>query len=396
MIATENLVKITDLDLADRIVLIRSDLNVPLENGKVTSDQRIIASMETIRMAISSGAGVILLSHLGRPQAGLLDERFSLAPIADRLSKLLSRDIRFERNWLDGIEISAGEVVLCENVRFNIGELENNINLSKKMATLADIFVMDAFGTAHRAHASTEGMFRYAPVVCAGPLLVKELDALYRSFQAPTRPLIAIVGGSKVSTKLMALDFLTGIVDHLIIGGGIANTFIAASGYSIGKSMHEEDLIPEASRLLKDAKKNNKNIPLPIDVVVAKSCTAEASTMVKSLETVEDDELILDIGPRTVASYSELILEAGTIVWNGPIGVFEIPAFSVGTQALASAVGSSQAFSIVGGGDTLAAVEMFDLAQKMSYLSTGGGAFLEFMEGRNLPAVTVLEDRAID
>tara|TARA_B100000029_G_scaffold490981_1_gene550621 strand:+ start:140 stop:1330 length:1191 start_codon:yes stop_codon:yes gene_type:complete len=396
MIATENLVKITDLDLADRIVLIRSDLNVPLENGKVTSDQRIIASMETIRMAISSGAGVILLSHLGRPQAGLLDERFSLAPIADRLSKLLSRDIRFERNWLDGIEISAGEVVLCENVRFNIGELENNINLSKKMATLADIFVMDAFGTAHRAHASTEGMFRYAPVVCAGPLLVKELDALHRSFQAPARPLIAIVGGSKVSTKLMALDFLTGIVDHLIIGGGIANTFIAASGYSIGKSMHEGDLIPEARRLLKDAKKNNKNIPLPIDVVVAKSCTAEASTMVKSLETVEDDELILDIGPRTVASYSELILEAGTIVWNGPIGVFEIPAFSVGTQALASAVGSSRAFSIVGGGDTLAAVEMFDLAQKMSYLSTGGGAFLEFMEGRNLPAVTVLEDRAID
>ena len=396
MIATENLVKITDLDLADRIVLIRSDLNVPLENGRVTSDQRIIASMETIRMAISSGAGVILLSHLGRPQAGLLDEKFSLAPIADRLSKLLNRDIRFERNWLDGIEISTGEIVLCENVRFNIGELENNINLSKKMATLADIFVMDAFGTSHRAHASTEGMFRYAPVVCAGPLLIKELDALYRSFQTPARPLIAIVGGSKVSTKLMALDFLTGIVDHLIIGGGIANTFIAASGYPIGKSMHEEDLIPEARRLLKDAKKNNKNIPLPIDVVVAKSCTAEASTMVKSLETIEDDELILDIGPRTVASYSELILEAGTIVWNGPIGVFEIPAFSVGTQALASAVGSSQAFSIVGGGDTLAAVEMFDLAQKMSYLSTGGGAFLEFMEGRKLPAVTVLEDRAID
>jgi len=396
MIATENLVKITDLDLADRKVLIRADLNVPVENGRVISDQRIVSSMETIRMAVSNGARVILLSHLGRPNPGCVDEEFSLAPVADRLSKLLNRDIRFEKNWLDGIKVARGEVVLCENVRFNVGELENNTNLSKKMAALADIFVMDAFGTAHRAHSSTEGMFRYAPVACAGPLLIKELDALNRSFQAPARPLIAIVGGSKVSTKLMALDFLSKIVDHLIIGGGIANTFIAAAGYPIGKSMYEETLIPEARRLLTDAKKINKNIPLPIDVVVAKSCTPAASTMVKTLETVEDDDLILDIGPRTASSYSKLILEAGTIVWNGPIGVFEIPAFSSGTRALASAISNSQAFSIVGGGDTLAAVEMFDVAQKMSYLSTGGGAFLEFLEGRKLPAVTVLEDRTGD
>lgn len=395
MTTNNNVIKMTDLDLSDKKVLIRADLNVPLEDGKVVSDQRIVAALQTIRLAISGGGRVILLSHLGRPEEGIISEKYSLAPIALYLSTLLDAKVRFIRDWLDGVEVAQGEVVLCENVRFNVGEINNSRELSKRMAVLADIFVMDAFGAAHRAQASTEGVARYAPIACGGSLLIKELDALSRSLRAPKRPLVAIVGGSKVSTKLMVLDSLSSVVDHLILGGGIVNTFIAAAGHKIGKSMHEGELVPKARRLLTEAEKRNTNIPLPSDVIVAKTCTASAETAVKTLNEISDDDLILDIGPKTALNFADMIKAAGTVVWNGPVGVFELPPFSGGTRELAVAVGESQAFSIVGGGDTLAAVEAFNVTDKISYLSTGGGAFLEYLEGRTLPAVAILEERAI-
>ena len=394
MTTNNNVIKMTDLDLSDKKVLIRVDLNVPLEDGKVVSDQRIVAALQTIRLATSGGGRVILLSHLGRPEEGIFSEKYSLAPIALHLSTLLDVEVRFISEWLDGVEVAQGEVVLCENVRFNVGEINNSRELSKRMAALADIFVMDAFGAAHRAQASTEGVARYAPVACGGSLLIKELDALSRSLRAPKRPLVAIVGGSKVSTKLRLLDSLSSVVDHLILGGGIVNTFIAAAGHKIGKSMHEGELVPKARRLLNEAEKRNTNIPLPFDVVVAKTCTASAETAVKTLNEISDDDLILDIGPKTALNFADMIRAAGTVVWNGPVGVFELPPFSGGTRELAAAVGESQAFSIVGGGDTLAAVEAFNVTDKISYLSTGGGAFLEYLEGRTLPAVAILEERA--
>ena len=394
MTTNNNVIKMTDLDLSDKKVLIRADLNVPLADGKVVSDQRIVAALQTIRLAISGGGRVILLSHLGRPEEGIFSEKYSLAPIALHLSTLLDVKVHFISDWLDGVEVAQGEVVLCENVRFNVGEINNSRELSKRMAALADIFVMDAFGAAHRAQASTEGVARYAPVACGGSLLIKELDALSRSLRAPKRPLVAIVGGSKVSTKLMVLDSLSSVVDHLILGGGIVNTFIAAAGHKIGKSMHEEELVQKACRLLTEAEESNTNIPLPCDVIVAKTCTASAETAVKTLNEISDDDLILDIGPETALNFAKLIRAAGTVVWNGPVGVFELPPFSGGTRELATAVGESKAFSIVGGGDTLAAVEAFNVTDKISYLSTGGGAFLEYLEGRTLPAVAILEERA--
>ena len=394
MIATDNVLKMTDLDLSGQKILIRSDLNVPLVDGKVGSDQRIRAALETINLATSQGGRIILMSHLGRPEEGVFSDEFSLAPIARHMSTLLNQEILFVTDWLDGIDVSKGEIVLCENVRFNVGELQNSKQLSKRMAALTDIFVMDAFGTAHRAQASTVGVARYAPLACAGPLLIKELEALGRSLRAPERPLVAIVGGSKVSTKLKVLESLTTVVDQLILGGGILNTFIAAAGYRIGKSMHEPELIPSARRLLSEAEKNKKRILLPIDLVVGKTCTASAKASIKEIGDIAHEDLILDIGPKTALKYTEIVKKAGTIVWNGPVGVFELPPFSEGTRKLAVAVGESQAFSVAGGGDTLAAVEAYNVANQISYLSTGGGAFLEFLEGRKLPSVAILEDRA--
>ena len=394
MTITDNLIKMTNLDLSDRKVLIRMDLNVPIDDGKVVSDQRILASLETIRAAVSAGGRVMLLSHLGRPEEGVFSETFSLAPIAICLSTLLGREIRLVKDWLNGVTVPQGEIVLCEYVRFNVGELNNSVALSKKMAALTDIFVMDAFGTAHRAQASTEGVARYAPISCAGPLLIKELEALRQALREPKRPLVSIVGGSKVSTKLTVLESLSRIADQLILGGGILNTFISAAGYRVGKSLYEETFIPEARRLLAQMGKGINKILLPSDVVVAKSCSVSADTAIKRINDISSDDLILDIGPETADNYGSMIRAAGTIVWNGPVGVFEFPPFSEGTRKLAVAVADSAAFSIVGGGDTLAAVEKYNVADQISYLSTGGGAFLEFLEGRHLPAVAILEERA--
>ena len=336
----------------------------------------------------------MLLSHLGRPKEGEFSEVFSLAPVARHLSTLLDRDVRLAKDWLGGMPLSEGDVVLCENVRFNAGERDNSIGLSKKMAALTDVFVMDAFGTAHRAQASTEGVARYAPIACAGPLLVRELEALHQALKTPQRPLLSIVGGAKVSTKFTVLESLSRFVDQLIPGGGIANTFLAAAGYDVGKSLHEKALIPEARRLLTQAETRGNSISLPTDVVVAKACSASADTTIKQIQEVAKDDLILDIGPDTADDYASMIRAAGTIVWNGPVGVFELEPFSEGTRKLASAVARSRAFSIAGGGDTLAAVERYNVESQISYLSTGGGAFLEFLEGRQLPAVAILEERA--
>jgi phosphoglycerate kinase len=392
-IKSADLVKMVDLDLSDKKVLIREDLNVPIRDGKILSDQRIVAVLPTIRSALSLGGRVMLLSHLGRPKEGQVSTGFSLAPVAGRLSELLDREVRFVRDWLNGVTISEGDIVLCENVRFNAGELDNSIELSKKMAALTDVFVMDAFGTAHRAQASTEGVARYVPIACAGPLLVRELEALHQALKAPLRPLLSIVGGAKVSTKLSVLESLSGVVDQLIPGGGIANTFLAAVGYDVGKSLHEKTLIPEAKRLLTRAEKKGNSISLPSDVVVAKECSASAEASIKGVREIAKDDLILDIGPDTADEYASLIRSAGTIVWNGPVGVFELEQFSKGTQKLASVIAHSPAFSIAGGGDTLAAVERYNVGDQISYLSTGGGAFLEFLEGRQLPAVAILEKR---
>ena len=386
--------RMVDLDLSGKRVLIRQDLNVPVKNGKVTSDLRIQASIPTIEKALAAGAAVMLLSHLGRPVEGQYDEASSLKPVAERLSTLLGKPVRLEKDWLDGIVIAPGEVVLCENVRFNAGEEKNSDELGKKMAALCDVFVMDAFGTAHRAQASTHSVAKFAPVVCAGPLLASELDALGKALETPAKPLVAIVGGSKVSTKLTVLKSLSEKVDQLIVGGGIANTFIAAAGFPVGKSLYEVDLIEEAQRLIAAAKQAGSDIPIPVDVVCAKEFSETAIATIKKVEDVEADDLILDIGPDTAKQYAELLKSAGTIVWNGPVGVFEIEQFSHGTQTLATAIAESSAFSIAGGGDTLAAIDKYGINDQVSYTSTGGGAFLEFLEGKELPAVAILKSRS--
>ena len=386
--------KMADLDLSGKRILIRQDLNVPVKDGQITSDIRIRASLPAIELALDAGAAVMLMSHLGRPAEGEFDSAVSLQPVATRLSELLGKPVRLEKDWIDGIEINPGEVVLCENVRFNVGEKKNSPELGKKMAALCDIFVMDAFGTAHRAQASTHGVAKYAPVACAGPLLAGELEALGKALDNPQRPMAAIVGGSKVSTKLTVLESLSGVVDQLIPGGGIANTFIAASGYNVGKSLYEEDLVPEAKRLMDAAKAKGGEIPVPTDVVVGKEFSESAEAVVKQVADVADDDMIFDIGPETAARFGEMMKSAGTIVWNGPVGVFEFDQFGAGTKTLGEAIAESAAFSIAGGGDTLAAVDKYGIEGKVSYISTGGGAFLEFLEGKELPAVAMLEERA--
>ncbi|MGJ0429322.1 phosphoglycerate kinase [Methylobacter sp.] len=386
--------RMVDLDLSGKRVLIREDLNVPVKNGKVTSDIRIRASLPTIQKALEGGAAVILLSHLGRPVEGQYSEEASLKPVAEHLSELLDQPVRLEKDWLDGIDIKPGEVVLCENVRFNAGEGKDSDELGKKMAALCDIFVMDAFGTAHRAQASTHSVAKYAPVACAGPLLASELDALGKALETPVKPLVAIVGGSKVSTKLTVLKSLSEKVDQLIVGGGIANTFIAAAGFPVGKSLHEEDLLDEAKQLIEMAKRSGSDIPVPTDVVCAKEFSETAIASVKKVEDVEADDMIMDIGPETAKHYAQLLKSAGTIVWNGPVGVFEFDQFGNGTKSLATAIAESSAFSIAGGGDTLAAIDKYGINDQVSYTSTGGGAFLEFLEGKELPAVSILKSRA--
>ncbi|MDT3558540.1 phosphoglycerate kinase [Stenotrophomonas maltophilia group sp. msm1] len=388
-----SIVRMTDLDLSGKRVLIRQDLNVPIENGRITSEQRITASLPTLKRALEQGAAVMVTSHLGRPKEGVWSEADSLAPVAQRLSELLGREVPLVRDWVDGVEVQPGQLVLLENCRMNVGEGKDDEALSKKYAALCDVFVMDAFGTAHRAQASTHGVIRFAPVAAGGPLLMAELDALAQALDAPAKPLLAIVAGSKVSTKLELLANLVGKVDQLIVGGGIANTFIAAAGHNVGKSLYEPDLLDTAKKIVADAKARGADIPVPVDVVTAKQFLPDAAAEVKAVDAVAEDDLILDIGPQTAAQYAQLIEKAGTVVWNGPVGVFEFEAFSKGTEALARAIASSRAFSIAGGGDTLAAVDKFDIAQQVSYISTGGGAFLEFLEGKTLPAVAALDAR---
>lgn len=385
--------RMVDLDLAGKRVLIRQDLNVPVKNGQVTSDIRIQASVPTIEKALAAGAAVIVMSHLGRPVEGVYDDESSLKPVAERLSSLLGKPVRLEKEWLEGVTVAPGEVVLCENVRFNLGEEKNSDELGQKMAALCDVFVMDAFGTAHRAQASTHSVAKFAPIACAGPLLASELDALGKALETPAKPLLAIVGGSKVSGKLQVLKSLSEKVDQLIVGGGIANTFIAAAGYSVGKSLYEADLVDEAKALISAAKQAGSEIPIPVDVVCAKEFSETAAATVKAVADIAEDDMVLDIGPETAKQYAELLKAAGTIVWNGPVGVFEIEQFSEGTKVLAKAIAESQAFSIAGGGDTLAAIDQFGVNDGVSYTSTGGGAFLEFLEGKELPAVTVLKSR---
>ena len=386
-------IRMADVSLDGKRVLIREDLNVPVANGKVTSDARIRAALPTIRKALDGNAAVMLVSHLGRPVEGQPADEFSLQPVADRLATLLECEVPLVKNWIDGVDVEPGNVVLLENVRFLEGEKACDKSLSRKMAALCDVYVMDAFGTAHRAHASTYGVAEFAPVACAGPLLVAELDALAKALKEPARPLVAIVGGSKVSTKLTVLDALADIVDVLIVGGGIANTFIAADGFGVGKSLYEPDMLDTARALLKPSE-GRASIPVPGDVVVADEFSSDAAATEKTVEAVAADELILDIGPETIAKFSEILLSAGTIIWNGPVGVFEFDSFGAGTKAIAEAIAKSGAFSIAGGGDTLAAIDKYGVADKISYISTGGGAFLEFVEGKTLPAVAMLEKRA--
>ena len=383
-----------DLDLSDQRVLIREDFNVPVKDGYVTNAKRIDAAIPSIQHAVNEGAKVILLSHRGRPTEGNYDEAQSMLPVADYFNDKGYLDIRFERNWLNGFSINAGEIVLCENVRFQVGEKSNDEQLARKMASLCDIYVMDAFATAHRAQASTHGVARYAPVACAGPLLIKELNSLARVLADPARPLLAIVGGAKVSTKLTVLESLLEKVDQLIVGGGIANTFLAAMEKPVGKSLYERDLLPTAKYLLTKAAHQDVQIPLPVDVVCATEFLQTAEAVTKPVEEVSSEDMILDIGPRSSQGLVSLIRDAGTIIWNGPLGTFEFEAFARGTEAIAKAVADSKAFSIAGGGDTLAAVDQFDVQDQISYLSTGGGAFLEYLEGKVLPAVEILEQRA--
>jgi len=386
--------RLTDTDLRNKRVLIREDLNVPVQSGVVTSDARIRAALPTIRYALDQNAKVFILSHLGRPEEGKYDESLSLAPVATRLSELLGKPVQLRKDWLDGVDCPAGSAVLCENVRFNKGEKKDDEKLARKMAELCDVFVMDAFGTAHRAEASTHGVAKFAKVACAGPLLVGELEALETALDKPARPLVAIVGGSKVSTKLTVLESLLEKVDKLIVGGGIANTFLAATGMNVGKSLHEGEMLDVARRLMTKAKQKGTEIPLPTDVVVAKEFAATAHADVRTVHDVRSDEMILDIGPDTADRFSELVQSAGTIIWNGPVGVFEFEQFGEGTRAISLAIARSKAFSLAGGGDTLAAIEKYNIEDGISYISTGGGAFLEFVEGKTLPAVAALEERA--
>ncbi|MGA2024700.1 MAG: phosphoglycerate kinase [Steroidobacteraceae bacterium] len=388
-----NVLRMTDLKLAGRRVLIREDLNVPVKDGVVSSDARIRAALPTLRSALQQGARVIVLSHLGRPAEGKFDPEFSLAPVAAKLAELLGKPVPLRREWLGGVECAPGAVVMCENVRFNKGEKKDSEELSRQMAALCDVFVMDAFGTAHRAEASTHGVAKFAPVACAGPLLVAELEALERALAKPARPLVAIVAGSKVSTKLVLLEALLDRVDKLIVGGGIANTFLAATGIAVGKSLYEKDMLEIARKLLARAQARGAEIPLPVDVVVAREFAATAHADVRPVGQVADDELILDIGPDTAEQLAAILQAAGTIIWNGPVGVFEFDQFGEGTKAIANAIASSKSFSIAGGGDTLAAIEKYGVEDGISYISTGGGAFLEFVEGKTLPAVAVLEQR---
>lgn len=387
--------KMADLDLKQKRVLIRQDLNVPIKEGKVASDARILASLPTIKQALEAGAYVMIMSHLGRPTEGQVDAAFSLAPVADYLSQALGQEVALVKNWLgaeDGLlDTKPGQVVLLENVRFNVGEKKNSEDLARQMAQLCDIYVMDAFGTAHRAQASTHGVAKFAPVACAGPLLAAELDALATAMNNPAKPLVAIVGGSKVSTKLTVLESLSGVVDQLIVGGGIANTFLAAQGHPVGKSLYEEDLVATAKSLM-----GKTNIPLPTDVVVAKEFSENAEAVVKPVAEVADDEMILDIGPESAQHLANLLKDAQTIIWNGPVGVFEFDQFGHGTAVISKAIAESKAFSIAGGGDTLAAVDKYGITEQVSYISTGGGAFLEFIEGKQLPAVAILEQRAAE
>lgn len=391
-----SVIRMNDLDLRGQRVLIREDLNVPIDDhGRITSTQRLDAALPTIRAARDAGAKVMVMSHLGRPKEGQFDAESSLAPVALWLSSKLDQPVRLVADYLvNGVEVAAGEVVLLENCRMNVGEGKDDDALAKKYAALCDIFVMDAFGTAHRAQASTHGVIKYAPIAAAGPLLSAELDALGKALEHPAHPLLAIVAGSKVSTKLTLLDNLIGKVDQLIVGGGIANTFIAAMGHSVGNSLYEPDLIDAAKKVLADARRRGAEVPMPVDVVVAPAFSAQAPATVKPVDQVDEDEMILDIGPQTAELYAALIAKAGTVVWNGPVGVFEFDAFGKGTETLARAIAASNAFSIAGGGDTLAAVDKYGIADQVSYISTGGGAFLEFLEGKELPAVTALKARA--
>ena len=390
-----SVIKMTDLDLAGKRMLIRQDLNVPVKDGKVTSAKRIEASMPTIKHCIEAGAKVMLMSHLGRPTEGEPADEFSLKPVADYLTDALGKEVKLVTGYLDAApEIADGEVVILENCRFNKGEKKNDEALSKAYASLCDVYVMDAFGTAHRAQASTHGAAKFAPTACAGPLLSGELEALGKALDNPARPMVAIVGGSKVSTKLTVLESLSKVVDQLIVGGGIANTFIAAAGHNVGKSLYEEDLVETAKKLTADAEARGGSIPVPSDIVCAKEFAETAEATLKPADECADDDMIFDIGPDSAKALSEIIMKAGTIVWNGPVGVFEFDQFGEGTKAISMAIAESPAFSIAGGGDTLAAVDKYGISDKVSYISTGGGAFLEFLEGKELPAVAILEERA--
>lgn len=384
-----SVIKMTDLDLAGKRVLIRADLNVPVKDGKVTSDARIRASLPTIEAALKQGAKVMVTSHLGRPTEGEYNEEFSLKPVVDYLKEKLSAPVSLAKDYLNGVDVNAGELVVLENVRFNKGEKKDDETLSKQYAALCDVFVMDAFGTAHRAQASTHGVAKFADIACAGPLLSAELEALGKALDKPERLMVAIVGGSKVSTKLTVLDSLSKIADQLIVGGGIANTFIAAEGHSVGRSLYEADLVDDAKKLMEKC-----DIPVPTDVRVATEFSETAPAVLKSANDIKDDEQVLDIGDVTAERLAEILKNAKTILWNGPVGVFEFPNFRKGTEVIAKAIADSDAFSIAGGGDTLAAIDLFDIADKISYISTGGGAFLEFVEGKKLPAVAMLEERA--
>ncbi|AHF00438.1 phosphoglycerate kinase [Thiomicrospira aerophila AL3] len=388
-------IRMADLDLKGKRVLIRADLNVPVKNGKVTSDARIRASMKTFEAAMKAGAKVMVMSHLGRPVEGEFSEENSLAPVAADLSAKLGKDVRLIKDYLNGgFDVADGELVLLENVRFNVGEGKNTEELSKKYAALCDVYVMDAFGTAHRAQGSTHGAGVYAPVACAGLLLTEELDALTKALKEPARPLVAIVGGSKVSTKLTVLESLSTVVDQLVVGGGIANTFIKAAGHNVGKSLCEDDLVPTANKLNEIMNSRNASIPVAVDVVTGKEFSETAAAETKDVSAVADDDMIFDIGPKSAAELAEIIKNAGTVVWNGPVGVFEFDQFGEGTKTISKAIAESKAFSIAGGGDTLAAIDKYGIADQVSYISTGGGAFLEFLEGKKLPAVEMLEQRA--
>jgi len=386
----------TDLDLAGKRVLAREDFNVPLDNGVIVDDTRIRASLEGIRFALAKGARLMLVSHLGRPTEGRFDEKESLAPVARRLSELLGQDVPLKRDWLDGVSVDPGKAVLLENCRFNQGEKKNDDTLAKRIAALCDIYVNDAFATAHRAEATTHGAARYAAVACAGPLLAHELEALGKALERPARPLVAIVGGAKVSTKLTVLAELSQKVDQLIVGGGIANTFMLAAGMKIGKSLCEPDLVPEAAKVMQRVRAKGGEVPLPVDVVCAKEISASAAATTKDVAALADDDLILDVGPKTAANFTALLDRAGTIVWNGPLGVFEHEQFAGGTRALAQAIAASPAFSLAGGGETVAALAKFGVTDRIDYVSTAGGAFLEFLEGKKLPAVEILEQRAAE